>query len=88
MLHLEDLRAVEEVEVGPFTIRVTIFNKTSETPGMDITAPPGVSRMDWMDSKDSPTALVSLASSGGVSQPRGALIKVSVSSTDLPPHPQ
>lgn len=60
-------------KVGPFNIKVTISTKQFYKPlqGMVIVASLVVSRMGWMDSKDSQTLLVSLASSPGVSQPAG-----------------
>lgn len=60
-------------KVGPFNIKVTISTKQFYKPlqGMVIVASLVVSRMGWMDSEDSQTLLVSLASSPGVSQPAG-----------------
>lgn len=59
--------------MGPFNIKVTISTKQFYKPlqGMVIVASLVVSRMGWMDSEDSQTLLVSLASSPGVSQPAG-----------------
>lgn len=80
---------MEEVEVGPFTTRVTIsINNFRKPLGMVLVSPLVFSRLDWMCSKDSHNFVLSLASGNEVLQPGGVLIKVNSSLMILTPHPQ